>query len=301
VSARRRAVAVALVCTVLAVSLVSCRSGSDQVRSSSTPSSRATRSTTTTTTPVTTTSPTTTTVPPQGPVANPWPAIGTPPSGHHAILAMGDSIMGQTVHSLPAVLASHGFDAVVYDAHANASGLLDPMNGMTARELLAQQLALHPDVDTVLFEWLNVCAFACADGDPAYGSPAFYTAWQDAARALVADARAHGLQVLWAIPPPPPPPTTTEPLAESWDNRPMRAQVATQLANMVRQYPLTLGVSTADWWTALSDTNGSYQQTLWYDDALHQVRSDDGVHLTEDGSVRTSTWTVASLVQISSP
>jgi hypothetical protein len=211
---------------------------------------------------------------------------------------MGDSIMGQVVYTLPANLASHGVDAVVYDAHINASGLLDPMNGMTVRQRLAEQLALHPDVDTVLFSWLNVCAFACEDDDPAYGSPAFYAAWGDMARALVGDARARGLQVLWAIPPPPPPPPPGDPLVESWNSQSMRAAVATVLAETEQQYPVSLGVATTNWWTALSDTNRQFQQTLWYDDGLHQVRTDDGVHLTEDGSVRGSTWTVASLVEL---
>jgi hypothetical protein len=209
--------------------------------------------------------------------------------------------MGQVVHTLPENLASHGFDAVVYDAHINASGLLDPMEGVGVRERLAQQLALHPDVDTVVFEWLNVCAFACGDGGPAYGSPEFYAAWQDTVRALVGDARAHGLQVLWAIPPPPPPAPADDPFVESWSSQSMRAAVATVLAENARQYPVTLGVATTNWWTALSDTNRQYQRSLWYDDALHQVRMDDGVHLTDDGSVRGSTWTVASLAQLYSP
>jgi hypothetical protein len=296
-TARSRSIAGIVVGALLVATLSACGGGDDQTRAASTSSTvaRTAPTTTTTTAPPTTT--TTAGPPPPGPVANPWPVIGPAPAGHHAILTMGDSIMGQSTFALGSVLASHGFDAVVYDAHVNASGLLDPMNGVSARELLAQQLAAHPDVDTVLFEWLNVCAYGCADGDPAYGTPAFYAAWQDVVRSLVSDVRARGLRVLWAIPPPPPPAPDVPP-AESWDNPPMRVAVATQLAATVRTYPETLGIPVIDWWTALSDTQGQFQATLWYDGALHDVRTFDGVHITDDGSVRASTWAVAALAQL---
>jgi hypothetical protein len=299
-STRHRFVAVIVLGGVLATALVGCKGSSDQARSSSTPSSSRPRVTSTTPTSTSTTSTPSTTVasPAQGPIANPWPTVGPAPAGHHAILTVGDSIMGQGAAALPEVLKSHGFDAVVYDGHVNASGLLDPLNGVSAREHLAQQLAAHPDVDTVLFEWLNVCAFACSDGGLAYGSPEFYAAWQDGVRGLVDDARARNLTVLWVIPPPPPPPSTTDAPIASWSSPPMRVVVATQLAAAVRQYPVTLGVDTVDWWTALSDLDSQYQRELWYDGALHEVRSDDGVHITGDGSVRTSTWTVAALSEV---
>jgi hypothetical protein len=293
----RRAVAALVACMLAAAVLAACQGGNDESKlSSPAPTTGAsTTSSTTTTTPPTTT---TTGPPAPGPLANALPTVDPPPPGHHAILALGDSTMGQAIYALPAVLASHGFDAVLYDAHVNASGLLDPINGVSARELLAEQLAAHPDVDTVMFEWLNVCAFACADGDPAYGSPTFFTAWQDAVRALVGDARAHHLRVLWAIPPPPPPPPTPDPPAENWDNRPMRTLVATALAEAVSLYPFTIGVDTVDWWSAVSDTSGRYQQSLWYDGALHRMRAVDLVHLTDDASLRTSTWTAAALSRL---
>ncbi len=118
---------------------------------------------------------------------------------------MGDSLMGGTASTLPGVLTAHGFDATVYDAHVNGSGLLDPMNGYSARDYLAQQLRAHPDVDTVIFEWAGVCDDVCSADALAYGSPEFFAAWQAAASDLIRDARLHGLKVVWAISPPPPP------------------------------------------------------------------------------------------------
>ena len=287
---------------VLAVAAImtaaGCRGATDTIRSAATPS---------TTKPVTSTSTSTTTTPPPttvagptpaGPVGNPWPQIGAAPREHHAILAMGDSLMGETVFTLPTVLAAHGFDAVVYDAHVNASGLLDPMNGYSARDYLAQQLAAHPDVDTVMFEWVGVCAVACGPNTFAYGSPEFFAAWQVAAGDLVRDAHGRGLQVLWAISSPPPPDITGEAPVEDWSSKSMRVLVGTTLTMYARRYPAELGVTVADWWQALSDTNGQWQETLWYDDALHTVLVEDRVHLTEDGSTRTSTWTVAALARL---
>ncbi len=235
---------------------------------------------------------------PTGPVGNPWPQIGAAPPEHHAILAMGDSLMGETVFTLPTVLAAHGFDAVVYDAHINASGLLDPMNGSSARDYLAQQLAIHPDVDTVIFEWAAVCAVACGPDTLAYGSPEFFAAWHAAAGDLVRDAYTRGLKVLWAISSPPPPDVTGEAPVEDWSSKSMRVLVGTTLTMYERRYPTDFGVTVADWWQALSDTNGQWQDALWYDDALHTVLVGDRVHLTEDGSTRTSTWTVAALARL---
>jgi len=248
------------------------------------------------------TAPTTTTAPPATttPVAlgNPWPQIGSAPPEHHAILLMGDSLMGGTYLTLPAVLAAHGFDATVYDAHVNGSGLLDPMNGYFARDYLALQLQAHPDVDTVIFEWAGVCDDVCSADALAYGSPDFFAAWQAAASELIHDARLHGLKVVWAISPPPPPDLNRDAPVEDWSSQAMRVFVTTLAAAYERNYPADFGVTTADWWQALSDTSGHWQKTLWYDNATHAVRAGDRVHLTEDGSTRTSTWTTAALATL---
>ena len=211
---------------------------------------------------------------------------------------MGDSLMGGTYSTLPGVLAAHGFDAVVYDAHVNGSGLLDPMNGSLARDYLALQLQAHPDVDTVIFEWAGVCDDVCGADAIAYGSPEFFAAWQAAASDLIHDARLRGLKVVWAISPPPPPDLSGDAPVEDWSSQAMRVFVTTLTATYERDYPADFGVTTADWWQALSDTSGQWQENLWYDDALHAVRAPDRVHLTDDGSTRTSTWTTAALATL---
>jgi len=233
-----------------------------------------------------------------GPVGNPWPQIGTAPPEHHEILVMGDSLMGGTYLTLPRVLAAHGFDAVVHDAHVNGSGLLDPMNGYFARDYLALQLAAHPAVDTVIFEWAGVCDDVCSADALAYGSPEFFAAWQAAATDLIRAARLHGLEVVWAISPPPPPDLGGDPPVRDWSSQAMRVFVTTLTAAYARNYPSDLSVTTADWWQALSDTNGHWQEALRYDGAVHGVRASDRVHLTDDGSVRTSTWTTAALATL---
>jgi len=242
--------------------------------------------------------PTTSTAPPAGPLANPWPRIGRVPPGHHVVLGVGDSTLGGGVFELPGVLASHGFDVTLYDAHVNASGLLDPMNGVSPHDYLEQQFAAHPDVDTVLFHWVSVCAVGCGPGKLAYGSAQFYGAWIAATRDLIDDARAHGAKVVWAVSPPQPPPPGDDPPREDWFSLPMRFQVSNELATRERRYAHEFGIATVDWFRALSDTSGQWQSQLWYDGALHTVRLDDGVHLTEDGSTRTSVWTAAALARL---
>jgi hypothetical protein len=280
---------------LFATALSACQTGPDQSVSSAT-----SPTTSTTTSPPTTTS-TTTTIPgppPAGPVGNPWPDIGPTPLQHHAILTLGDSLMGGATSTLETNLASHGFNAVVYDGHVNGTGLLDPVNGISARELFQEQLTYHPDIDTVVFGWSGVCAVACGTSTLRYGSPEFYATWHDEARKLVDLAWAHGLQVVWVTAPPPRLDSSGQPPTEDWMSYPMRPIVQTRLAQEVRKYPNTLGVPVADVWQALSDTSGQWQQSLWYDGALHEVRVDDFVHLTDDGSLRASTWVVAALARL---
>jgi hypothetical protein len=226
------------------------------------------------------------------------PVIGPAPTQHHSILAIGDSTLAQGIYLLPDVLAEHGFDVTLHDAHSNASGLLDPIDGLSAVDILDRELAAHPDVDTVVFEWVGVCAVACGPGKLAYGSKPFYDAWRSAARALVAHARSRDLDVVWAIAPPPAPAPTADPPTQDWNSLPMRHEVATKLVASTRRYPKAFGIRTVDWSQALSDTSGQWQSQLSYDGGVHDVRLDDHVHLTEDGSRRTSVWTAATLAQL---
>jgi len=226
------------------------------------------------------------------------PVVGPAPAGPHAILAVGDSDLAQGLYALPSLLAEHGFDAPIYDAHGNGWGLLDPLDGASALEVLARGLAAHPDVDTVVIGFVGVCAVACGPGKLAYGSTAFYDAWDAAARALVTAARTRGLQVVWAVAPPAAPAPTDDPPIQDWFSLPMRHQVAVTLVAHARRYAHQFRIASTDFTQALSDTAGQWQGVLSYDGAVHTVRLDDKVHLTEDGSRRTSQWAMATLAQV---
>lgn len=226
------------------------------------------------------------------------PVVGPMQSRHHGILAVGDSDLAQGLYTLRDLLAEHGIDADVYDAHGNGWGLLDPLDGASALDVLDRAVAEHPDIDTVVIGFVGVCAVACGPGKLGYGSPQFYDAWDAAARALVTRARLHGLQVVWAVSPPPPPSASTDPPVEDWFSFSMRHQVATALVERARGYASAFGIATADMSQALSDTSGGWQQRLSYDGAVHEVRLDDKVHVTQDGSRRASAWTVATLAQL---
>jgi hypothetical protein len=228
----------------------------------------------------------------------PPPAVAPMAARHHSILAVGDSDLAQGVYTLPEVLAQYGIEADVHDAHGNGWGLLDPLDGLSAIEVLDRGVAEHPDVDTVVIGFVGVCAVACGPGKLAYGSPQFYDAWDAAARALVIRARLYGLQVVWAVSPPPPPSASPDPPVEDWFSLSMRHQVATTLVDHGRAYASAFGIAAVDMSQALSDTSGQWQQRLSYDGAVHDVRLDDGVHLTEDGSRRASQWTAATLAEL---
>jgi hypothetical protein len=226
------------------------------------------------------------------------PVIGSAPARPHSILAFGDSDLGQALYHVSDVLAQHGFTVPVRDAHANGWGLLDPLDGMSALDVLAQRLEQYPDVDTVVIGFVGACPVACGPGKLAYGSQQFYDAWDAAARNLVTSARARGLQVIWAVAPPAAPAPTADPPVEDWFSLPMRHQVGTTLIDHARAYRDEFGIATVDFAQALADTNGQWQQELSYGGAVHTVRLDDKVHLSDDGSLRTSAWITATLMQL---
>ena len=227
------------------------------------------------------------------------PVIRSAPPGDHSILAVGDSDLAQGLFKLPEVLGQHGVAAQVYDAHGSGWGLLDPLDGMSALDVLADRLAAHPDVDTVVIGFEGVCAFACGPGKLAYGSQRFYDAWDAAARALVTERGVRAVSRScgrWRRPRRRHPPTTRRWRTGSASRCATRSRPT--LAEHARAYGDQFGIATVDWTQALSDSNGGWQSQLSYDGAVHTVRLDDKVHLTEDASVRTSTWTTATLTQL---
>ena len=58
------------------------------------------------------------------------------------------------------------------------------------------------------------------------------------------------------------------------------------------------GGTNVDWSAALTNLLSQYCTALQYDGSLHTVRTPDLVHLTADGAIRTSVWTVKALADL---
>jgi hypothetical protein len=232
-------------------------------------------------------------------VGEPWPhSDGTPwptTSGHRDVLVMGDSLAGQTSAVLPNALAFYGMDATVTDAHVNGSGLVGTINGQKPVEFVSAQLDAHPETDMVVAQWAGACARPCTIS---YGSDAFDSAWFATAEEVVQLVRSRGITLVWAIPPPPPP--GSSPVDGPFE---YSESVAIPLSFRTRGLVYADSIAFADWWVALDghdDFLGHYEQHLFYADvfqeaAIHQVRADDLVHFTHDGSVRAANWTAAAV------
>lgn len=226
--------------------------------------------------------------------AAPFPDANPTATSRRHVLVFGDSLAQNTMGVLPGLDPSNTY----YDASRGGSGLLTPIDGLSPLAYFESQVAAHPDVDTVVFEWIGACTVAICPYP--FESDAFYDAWFAAQRQMIDAARAHHLAVFWALGPPFPGTnlhtytdyTQTQAETISWRTRGIMA---------------SLGVPTIDWWQALSasdDIVGHYSQWLWYarpGEAAdwHQVRQDDFVHLTPDGAYRTARWTIATLSGVS--
>jgi hypothetical protein len=209
-------------------------------------------------------------------IGNPWPSVPSAVPGTVDVTLFGDSVIWTSGAALHAGLSFYGQANTVTDRAYLGMGLLDPTN----HQYIADHL---PASGVVVFEYVGVCG-NCAYQ---YGSPEFYTAWEAAMREEIADARAKGLRVVWVKSPP--------------VANPFFVTVAAQLSAMVDRVTTDLGVVEADWWQALGDTAGAYQQDLWYAQFLegpwvHRVREDDGLHLTDEGRKRVASWTAAAVM-----
>lgn len=219
----------------------------------------------------------------------PWPGIDAT-AGHRNVIMFGDSLTGNAFTALAAVVASRGMDATVYDEHANASGLITPILGLDPLEYVRQKLDAHPDATIAVFQWAGACARPCPI---AYGSDAFVDAWYSKAQDIVDLTRSRGVTPLWTISPPPPP-GEGDPSGQYDYNE----YTGTTLSWKSRAFIYAAGIGYVDWWQALmavDDFLGHYDRTLFYDDAWHDVRDADMVHLTPDGAWRASVWTAAGI------
>ena len=196
------------------------------------------------------------------------------------VLLVGDSLMQQTEHAIIDELHAAGYPVealVVAHGGSNAveyAGWLDqPADFTTPRDELQHSLdEFHPDV--VLVDW----------GINAVGSLPpelqFLVPWavQSAMRDVVDLTNESGAKLYW---------TTI----------PWRGDDLAVYANDVNTWIQALNVPLVDWRAALSTDDGIYAQFLKYpeDDGVRPVRTEDGVHFTQDGIDRVAQWTVATL------
>src|SRR4051794_12332469 len=77
---------------------------------------------------------------------NPEPTARTLPAAapKRTLLMIGDSLMGQHDVAFPGVLAAHGIDATVIDAHVNGSGVIGPVGSSpSSLEWVQAQVTAH--------------------------------------------------------------------------------------------------------------------------------------------------------------
>ncbi len=209
-------------------------------------------------------------------LGNFWPV---PPPGVPdtiQVTVFGDSLIADTAGPLHNALIFDGQPNRVVDQTVLGSGLLDPGIHTYINDRL-------PASGVVVFEYVGMC-YSC----PApVGSPTYFALWESSMRQVIDDVRAKGLAVVWVKPPP-----VANPLATG---------VATAISALVDRVTSQRSVVEADWWAALADFTGAYQDDLWYDDFLvggsvHRVRAQDGFHLSDLGRQRVSAWTAAAVI-----
>jgi hypothetical protein len=224
-------------------------------------------------------------------VANPWPGA-PPPQPHHTLLVVGDSLAGQADVTLPGVLTRAGLPTTVIDAHVNGSGLIGPVGGApSAFEWVRRQLAANPYIDTVLIEWAGACAVCGKPGEPVYGSPEFFAEWRANAHQIIDWLHTQDVTVVWVKSPPVGVDSATA--ASGSQIAVLTCLVLSRIAEQELAPAASRGV--VDWFAAETDTASRYQTSLFYDGEMHQIRTDDLVHFTLDGSTRASTWTAKGL------
>jgi hypothetical protein len=206
--------------------------------------------------------------------------------------------VGQHDVAFPDVLAAHGIDATVIDAHVNGSGLIGPVGtAASSLEWVQAQVAAHPEADPVVIEWAGACAVCGTTVDgvtyPAVGDTdaGFYWLWVTKAFEIIDWLHSQGKTVVW---------TTSPPFGlVDTSTTTLRTDAAEWLSMLdtmvIGPYA---GGRTIDWYTALSDTNRKYATTLWYHDQFNTVRTSDLTHFTLDGATRASVWSVDALLDV---
>jgi hypothetical protein len=124
-----------------------------------------------------------------------------------------------------------------------------------------------------------------------YGSAEFFAKWRANAHAIINWLHTQDVAVVWVKSPP-----VGIDSATAASGSQIAVSTCLQLSQ-IDEEELAPAASrgVVDWFTAETDTVARYQTSLFYDGALHQIRTDDLVHFTLDGSTRASTWTAAGL------
>src|SRR5262245_30786168 len=206
----------------------------------------------------------------------PWPTAPSPAAGSITVAVFGDSLIVGSTGALHDALTFDHQPNTVIDHTVPGSGLLDP----GIEDFINNNL---PASGVVVFEYVGMC-YAC----PApIASPTYFALWEAAMRRVIQGARNRGLSVVWVKPPP--------------IVNPYAVFVATEQSAMVDRVTADMGIVKADWWVALGDINGAYQDLLVYSDflapaALHLVREPDAFHISPVGQKRASAWTAAAVI-----
>jgi hypothetical protein len=200
------------------------------------------------------------------------------------VTLIGDSLLHQSAPYLSDALTSLGQPANVIDYSVPGSGLIDAGVDSGIGERIDQWLRSAPSGSVVVIEYSGNCIFCSVSGQQ------FYDQWRTALSSAVREAQDLGLRVVLVAPP-----------AVRPDIQP-RAQVASDLAEMVHSISSEYGITESDWRTAFNDADGQYQDSLVYAEphrspALHVVRDPDGLHFTTDGEERAAIWTAKAIVR----
>ena len=192
------------------------------------------------------------------------------------------------------VLAQHGFDADVHDAHISGWGLLDVIDGASALDVLGREPPAHPDVDTVSSS-SSACARSLAPRCPTARSSSTTRGMPPPVH-VVTSASARGLQVLWAVSPPAPA-LTADPPVEDWFSFPMRSPGGDALVADDRADGDRFGIATTDG-ARRSPTRAAVAVAALVRrrGAWRSPRRRNPPHRRR--LRRTSSWTVAALLQV---
>ncbi len=182
----------------------------------------------------------------------------------HRVALIGDSIMEQASCTIGDSLADVGIDT--YRHGVSGSGLLAGMDWLAAaRKVLRTD---KPDVVIAIFVGNYLFGSATDNTGTAIkeNSPEFFRAWQARAEKLSAEVRAAGARLYWVSPPP------------------IRVPPLTRAARLFAGYETIEGDHFLQSGEALTGPNGSVVMAKKTCGRTRAIRTEDRVHLTEDGA-----------------